>query len=151
MRPNEPLPDFPPFSPVNLTHCYSRMNPDFCLPFVCWQAICSYTVIILVIIRMKALSGKRMELLKNGCFSLRVHQDGKGDLIEDRLTIVAHELGKSRLIQSLERRADDMQIVFSPQPVIAIIAGILILFVPRLLSYIVAAYLIIFGILGLVR
>jgi len=44
-----------------------------------------------------------------------------------------------------------MQIVFSPQPVIAIIAGILILFVPRLLSYIVAAYLIIFGILGLVR
>jgi hypothetical protein len=37
------------------------------------------------------------------------------------------------------------------QPVAAIIAGILILFVPRLLSYIVAIYLIIFGILGLVR
>jgi len=44
-----------------------------------------------------------------------------------------------------------MQISMSPQPVIALIAGILILFVPRLLNYIVAIYLIIFGILGLVR
>ncbi len=44
-----------------------------------------------------------------------------------------------------------MQIVMSPQPVIALIAGILILIVPRLLSYIVAIYLIAFGILGLVR
>ena len=44
-----------------------------------------------------------------------------------------------------------MQIVLSPQPVIALIAGILILLVPRLLSYIIAIYLIIFGILGLVR
>ena len=65
--------------------------------------------------------------------------------------IVAHELGNSRLIQSLERRPDNMQISISPQPVIALIAGILILLVPRLLSYIVAIYLIIFGILGLVR
>ncbi|MCK9389952.1 MAG: DUF3096 domain-containing protein [Syntrophales bacterium] len=39
----------------------------------------------------------------------------------------------------------------SPQPVIALIAGILILVVPRLLNYIVAIYLIIFGILGLLR
>jgi hypothetical protein len=37
------------------------------------------------------------------------------------------------------------------QPVAALIAGILILLVPRLLSYIVAVYLIIFGILGLVH
>jgi hypothetical protein len=44
-----------------------------------------------------------------------------------------------------------MQIGISPQPVIALIAGILILVVPRLLNYIVAIYLIIFGILGLVR
>jgi len=44
-----------------------------------------------------------------------------------------------------------MQIVLSPQPVVALIAGILILFVPRLLSYIVAIYLIIIGILGLLR
>ncbi|MCF8145292.1 MAG: DUF3096 domain-containing protein [Deltaproteobacteria bacterium] len=44
-----------------------------------------------------------------------------------------------------------MQISMSPQPVIALIAGIAILLVPRLLNYIVAIYLIIFGILGLVR
>jgi hypothetical protein len=37
------------------------------------------------------------------------------------------------------------------QPVVALIAGILILLVPRLLSYIVAIYLIIIGILGLLR
>ncbi len=44
-----------------------------------------------------------------------------------------------------------MQIGISAQPVVALIAGILILLVPRLLNYIVAIYLIIFGILGLVR
>jgi hypothetical protein len=35
------------------------------------------------------------------------------------------------------------------QPLIALIAGVLILLVPRLLNYIVAIYLIIFGVLGL--
>jgi hypothetical protein len=54
-------------------------------------------------------------------------------------------------MQSLERRLGDMQIIISPQPVVALIAGILILLVPRLLNYIVAIYLIVFGILGLVR
>jgi DUF3096 family protein len=44
-----------------------------------------------------------------------------------------------------------MNLNISAQPVVALIAGILILLVPRLLSYIVAIYLIIFGILGLVR
>jgi hypothetical protein len=39
----------------------------------------------------------------------------------------------------------------SPQPVVALIAGIVILIAPKLLNYIVAIYLIIFGILGLVR
>ena len=37
------------------------------------------------------------------------------------------------------------------EPLIALIAGILILLVPRLLNYIVALYLILIGILGLVR
>jgi len=37
------------------------------------------------------------------------------------------------------------------QPLVALIAGVLILMMPRLLNYIVAIYLIIFGILGLVR
>jgi hypothetical protein len=36
------------------------------------------------------------------------------------------------------------------QPLIALIAGILILIVPRLLNYVVAIYLIIVGLLGLV-
>ena len=35
------------------------------------------------------------------------------------------------------------------QPVVALVAGILILAMPRLLNYIVALYLIIVGILGL--
>jgi UPF0716 family protein affecting phage T7 exclusion len=35
------------------------------------------------------------------------------------------------------------------QPLIALIAGILILLVPRLLSYIVAIYLIVIGLVGL--
>jgi hypothetical protein len=37
------------------------------------------------------------------------------------------------------------------QPIVALIAGVLILMMPRLLNYIVAIFLIIFGILGLVR
>jgi hypothetical protein len=35
------------------------------------------------------------------------------------------------------------------QPILALIAGVLILAIPRLLNYVVAIYLIIFGILGL--
>jgi hypothetical protein len=44
-----------------------------------------------------------------------------------------------------------MQIVITPQPLLALIAGIVILLVPRLLNYIVAIYLIIIGILGLIH
>ncbi|MCK9365093.1 MAG: DUF3096 domain-containing protein [Syntrophales bacterium] len=44
-----------------------------------------------------------------------------------------------------------MQMIISPQPIVSILAGILILIVPRLLSYIVAIYLIIVGILGLLH
>jgi hypothetical protein len=35
------------------------------------------------------------------------------------------------------------------QPLVAIIAGVLILLVPRILNYVIAIYLIIIGILGL--
>lgn len=41
--------------------------------------------------------------------------------------------------------------VVTLQPIVALIAGILILLVPRSLNYIVAIYLIVIGILGLVR
>ena len=42
-----------------------------------------------------------------------------------------------------------MNLSLSIGPLIALIAGILILIVPRLLNYIVAIYLIIIGLLGL--
>jgi len=42
-------------------------------------------------------------------------------------------------------------LVVSLQPLVALIAGILILMIPRLLNYIVAIYLIVTGILGLIR
>ena len=43
-----------------------------------------------------------------------------------------------------------MTISFSHlEPIIAIIAGVLILLVPRILNYIVAIYLIVVGVLGL--
>lgn len=37
------------------------------------------------------------------------------------------------------------------QPLVALIAGILILIIPRLLNYIVAVYLIVIGLLGLLH
>ena len=43
-----------------------------------------------------------------------------------------------------------MGVSLSIGPVVAIIAGILILLIPRLLNYIIALYLIIIGVLGLV-
>ena len=47
--------------------------------------------------------------------------------------------------------AKPMQIYVALQPVVALIAGILILMIPRLLNYIVAIYLIVTGILGLMK
>ena len=49
----------------------------------------------------------------------------------------------------LERRLKMMH--FSIQPIVSILAGLLILLVPRSLNYIVAVYLILIGILGLMR
>ena len=43
-----------------------------------------------------------------------------------------------------------MHLTLSLAPLISLLAGILILIVPRLLNYIVAVYLIVVGILGLV-
>lgn len=40
---------------------------------------------------------------------------------------------------------------FSLMPVVSLVAGILILIMPRLLNYIVAVYLIVIGILGLTQ
>jgi hypothetical protein len=45
----------------------------------------------------------------------------------------------------------DMELTVISQPLLALIAGILILIVPRLLNYVVAIYLILIGLLGLFR
>lgn len=37
------------------------------------------------------------------------------------------------------------------QPIVSLVAGVLILAMPRLLNYIVAIYLIVVGLLGLIR
>jgi hypothetical protein len=44
-----------------------------------------------------------------------------------------------------------MTMTIAFQPLIALVAGILILLIPRLLNYIVAVYLIVVGLLGLLR
>ena len=44
-----------------------------------------------------------------------------------------------------------MNFTITAQPLVALIAGVLILMIPRLLNYIVAVYLIIIGVLGLFR
>nr|WP_322110893.1 DUF3096 domain-containing protein [Steroidobacter gossypii] len=48
---------------------------------------------------------------------------------------------------TVDNKAMDMYV--SIGPLVALVAGILILIVPRLLNYIVAIYLIIIGLLGL--
>ena len=46
---------------------------------------------------------------------------------------------------------EPMQVYVALQPLVALIAGILILIIPRLLNYIVAIYLIVTGLLSLVK
>lgn len=43
-----------------------------------------------------------------------------------------------------------MQLNFELTPVVSLVAGILILIFPRVLNYVIAIYLIVIGILGLV-
>jgi len=49
----------------------------------------------------------------------------------------------------LRRKDASMNITLSLAPLISVIAGILILIIPRLLNYIVALYLIVIGLIGL--
>lgn len=44
-----------------------------------------------------------------------------------------------------------MDLNLTLQPILAVVSGVLILAVPRLLSYIVGIYLILVGILGILR
>ena len=47
--------------------------------------------------------------------------------------------------------AREVPMYIAIQPMVSLIAGILILIIPRLLNYIVAIYLIVIGILGLAK
>jgi len=51
----------------------------------------------------------------------------------------------------MERGRAMSRIMTIHQPVISLVAGILIFIMPRLLNYVVAIYLIVIGILGLIR
>lgn len=44
-----------------------------------------------------------------------------------------------------------MVVHFAPEPLLALIAGVLILAMPRLLNYVVAVYLILVGLVGLLH
>jgi len=68
------------------------------------------------------------------------------------MRIAANEIGTSHCLAIYGRSAKGINMVIGIahlQPIIALIAGILILIVPRLLNFIVAIYLIIVGLLGL--
>jgi hypothetical protein len=44
-----------------------------------------------------------------------------------------------------------MNLHITLEPIVSLVAGVLILVMPKLLNYIVAGYLIVIGVLGLVR
>jgi len=48
-----------------------------------------------------------------------------------------------------DHRGNKMRIDLQLQPVVALVAGILILLAPRLLSWVVGIYLVVIGVLGL--
>jgi len=56
-----------------------------------------------------------------------------------------------RLIEATGKREAVMTLNISLQPLLAITAGVLILVNPSLLNHIVAIFLILFGILGLIQ
>src|SRR5665647_1787662 len=69
-----------------------------------------------------------------------------------RLRLEATELSAHRAVLSLPATQGDTIMVIGIghlQPIVALIAGILILIMPRLLNFIVAAYLIVIGVIGL--
>jgi DUF3096 family protein len=62
-------------------------------------------------------------------------------MVETRLNDVAGQFP--------QRKGASMNITLGLGPLVSLIAGILILIIPRLLNYIVALYLIVIGLIGL--
>lgn len=69
------------------------------------------------------------------------------------LRALSHRAFRSKgdifVVYFLRTKDTAMNVTLSLGPVVSLLAGVLILIVPRLLNYIVAAYLIVVGLLGL--
>ena len=66
----------------------------------------------------------------------------------DRQTIL-RQMGNFEQFHLLLRKPTLMNTILNLGPLVSLLAGVLILIVPRMLNYIVAAYLIVIGLLGL--
>jgi hypothetical protein len=62
----------------------------------------------------------------------------------------AQNSGAAGLFEASSNHGVFMNVTLSLGPLVSLIAGILILVMPRLLNYIVALYLIIIGVIGLI-
>jgi hypothetical protein len=62
---------------------------------------------------------------------------------------MAHPLTRNPAVPQAHPPEHTMNIHVALAPIISLIAGILILVIPRLLNYIVAVYLIVIGVIGL--
>jgi hypothetical protein len=69
---------------------------------------------------------------------------------EERLSRHRQRAPRQKMLTFYEWRVD-MPLDPAFQPLVALIAGILILMIPRLLNFIVAIYLIVVGVLGLLH
>ena len=66
--------------------------------------------------------------------------------------MIAGDLGTVHpFITAIKNEKENSAMPFSILPIVSILAGLLILIIPRLLNYIVAIYLILAGIIGLLH
>jgi hypothetical protein len=63
--------------------------------------------------------------------------------------MVPRQMGNFEQFHPLLRKPTLMNTTLNLGPLVSLLAGVLILIVPRMLNYIVAAYLIVIGLLGL--
>ena len=68
----------------------------------------------------------------------------------DQYTTPSNERGILLCLSQLKRRINVMSIHLGLTPLLSLVAGVLILVMPRLLNMIVAVYLIVIGLIGLV-
>jgi hypothetical protein len=66
-----------------------------------------------------------------------------------RRAVDDHPAANSRIVNFPEKERNVMNVVLIIGPLLSLIAGLLILVIPRLLNYIVALYLIVIGLIGI--